>query len=204
MKDCPRVVLSAALSVLLVPITFAQQSTQKPPPHPVTKGESGSQSGEKSAPPTNPITLEQTKEMFDLMHFRSTMLKMLHANLQQQRQRAPFIPDDVWQDFETSFGKADFVPVFLPVYQKYLSEADATRALEFYRTPAGQHVLGVMPALMQDVAAAAQMKGDQIAQQVFERHHQEIEDAQKKFTQQMAPGGNSPSGGKSPDGNPPK
>jgi hypothetical protein len=184
--------------VLLVPITLAQQSTQNPPQHPVTKGQSSSPSGEKSTPPSHPITLEQTKEMFELMHFRSSMVRMLHANLQQQRQQAPFIPEDVWQDFETSFAKTDFVPVFLPVYQKYLSEDDATRALAFYRTPAGQHVLGVMPALMQDVAGAAQMKGNQIAQQVFERHHQEIEEAQKKFSQQMAPGGNSPSSGSPP------
>jgi uncharacterized protein len=197
MKNCRRVVFGGvvfwgAASILLSPFTFAQQSPSQPPQHAAAKKQAGSASGTTSAPPAHPITLEQTKEMFELMHFRSTMLGMLHANLQEQRQRAPFIPEDVWQDFEMSFGKADFIPVFLPVYQKYLSQEDAAKALEFYRTPTGQHVLAVMPGLMQDVGAAAQTKGDQIAQAVFERHHQEIEDAQKRFSQQGPAGGSQP------------
>jgi hypothetical protein len=203
MKNCRRLfwegaVFGAALSILLSPFALAQQSATKPSQPATAKKQAGSDSGAASASPAHPITLEQTKEMFELMHFRSTMARMLHANLQEQRRRAPFIPEDVWQDFETSFGKADFVSVFLPVYQKYLSQEDATKALAFYRTPTGQHVLAVMPPLMQDVGEAAQTKGDQIAQQVFERHHQEIEDAQKKFSQQGAPAGNFPAGGGQP------
>ncbi len=117
------------------------------------------------------------------MHFQSTMQTMLHQNLEQQRQRAPFIPSDVWQDFETSFAKVDFSQVFLPVYQKYLSEDDAAQALKFYRTPAGQDTLKVMPALMGEIGQASEQKGEEITRQVLERHRQEIETAEKKYQQ---------------------
>jgi hypothetical protein len=200
--DSRRLLLLAALCVFFTGSAFAQQAPQQPASNSAaghaTGAESGSRSAGNSAPPAHPITLEQTKEMFQLMHFHETMLSMLHANLQAQRERAPFVPEDVWQDFETSFGRADFIPVFLPVYRRYLSEEDAARALDFYRTPAGQHVLAVMPPLMQDVATAAQAKGEEIAQEVFERHHDEIEAAQKKFNQQGTPPENPPAAGTQP------
>lgn len=122
------------------------------------------------------------------MHFQSTMQTMLHENLEQQRARAPFIPNDVWQDFETSFAKVDFSQVFLPVYQKYLSQDDAAQALKFYRTPAGQDTLKVMPALMGEIGQASEQKGEEITKQVLERHRQEIEAAEKKYEQSRAAG----------------
>lgn len=185
-------VFAAILGIFLnVPAgawAFAQQAAPQSSsaPSPAAQPGEGTQAA-KITPPEHPITLEQTREMFQLMKFRSTMQSVLHANLVQQRQAAPFIPEDVWQDFEESFAKTDFVPVFFPIFQKYFSEEDAAKALEFYRTPAGQHTLAATPALMQELPPASQAKGEEIARQVFERHHQEIEDAQRKFQQQSAP-----------------
>lgn len=157
---------------------------------PAAPHETGSQPANGSAdaaPPLHPITLAQTKEMFELMHFQSTMQQILHTTIARQREAAPFVPEDVWQDFESSFGKVDFIEVFLPIYQKYLSQEDAAKALEFYRTPAGQHTLTVMAPLMQDVSQASQHKGEEIARQVFDRHRQEIEDAARKSGQPVGP-----------------
>lgn len=183
------IILASCLGVPAGTPMIAQQTA-----HPSTSPASPAAQPAKIAPPLHPITLEQTREMFELMRFRSTMQTMLHANLQQQRQLAPFIPADVWQDFEDSFAKTDFIPVFLPIYQKYLSQEDAAKALDFYRTPAGQRTLAAIPALMQDLPPASQSKAEEIAQQVFARHRQEIEDAQKKYQQPAAPS----SGGEPP------
>lgn len=165
---------------------FAQQPAS-PPASSAAKSQREAKQTPRIAPPAHPITLAQTEEMFRLMHFQATMQATLRATLERERERAPFIPEDVWQDFEASFAKADFIPVYLPVYQKYLSQEDAAKAIEFYRTPAGQHTLSVLPDLIQDVGEAAQKKGEEIARQVFERHHQEIEDAARKYQEQNAP-----------------
>ena len=194
MKHTAPIILVALLSSLPGAVAVAQQAGTHSPHTSSAKTQAGA-AHSSTTPPTHPITLEQTREMFQLMRFSATMQNMLHANLEQQRQHEPFIPEDVWQDLEASFAKADFVPVFLPVYQKYLSQEDAAKALEFYRTPAGRRTLAVMPAVMQDVAVAAQAKGEEIAQQVFERHRKEIEDAAKKYEQQNARPANPPGGG---------
>lgn len=182
MKCLFRTALFVFLSAQTGIYGLAQQPTDTSVPTDPSQTQDSAPAAVPSAP-VHPITLEQEREMFDLMHFGSTMQSMLHVNLDRQRKRAPFIPEDVWQDFEKSFSDVDFVQLFLPVYQKYLSQEDAAKALEFYRTPAGQHTLAVMPALMRDVARTSQDKGEEISREVFERHHEEIEDAAKKYSQ---------------------
>lgn len=40
--------------------------------------------------------------------------------------------------------------VYLPLYDRYFSEGDLEKMLEFYRTPVGRKAIEVMPALLQE------------------------------------------------------
>jgi hypothetical protein len=154
----------------------------------------GSASAENT-PPAHPITVEQTREMYELMGFKKTMNGMLMQTIAMQKQAAPFVPQDVWTDLQTSFDKVDYVSIFQPVYAKYLSQEDATKSLEFYRTPAGRHMLEVMPQLMHDIMLASQQKGQQVGREVIDRHRAEIEAAQKKYQQEHEPQPAAPASG---------
>jgi hypothetical protein len=172
---------SSAICVLLLSAAaFAQQ------PAPAAAKTDAPPAAAKPAvdsipPPAHPITLEQTKKMFEVMNFQKSMDAMMNQIISSQTQQAPFIPQSVWDDFRTSFQKTDFVALFLPVYQKYLSAEDAAKSLEFYETPAGKHMLQAMPPMMADIYKIASQKGQEIGQAVADRHMPEIQAAAKKY-----------------------
>lgn len=128
--------------------------------------------------------MEQTRQMFALMSFDKMVDRMMQQMIDVQTEQAPFIPSTVWDDFRSSFQKTDFVAVFLPVYQKYLSEEDAQKSLEFYQTPAGQRMLKAMPPMMAEVSTLGAEKGQEIARAVLDRHMEEIKAAEKKYEEQ--------------------
>ena len=136
------------------------------------------------APPAHPITMAQTRQMFALMNFDKMVDQMMQQMIAMQTDQAPYIPTTVWDDFRVTFRKTDFVEVFLPVYQKYISEEDAEKSLEFYQTPAGQHMLKAMPPMMVEVSTLGAQKGQEIARSVLDRHMDEIKAAEKKYEEQ--------------------
>jgi hypothetical protein len=136
-------------------------------------------------PPAHPITLEQTREMLHLMGYKKLMTEMMDQNFAMQKQAAPFIPADVWSDLQTSFNNVDYAQLLEPVYAKYISQEDAAKALDFYRTPAGQAVLKAQPMLMREVIVASQQNAQKTGREVIQKHRAEIEAAQKQFQEQQ-------------------
>ena len=138
-------------------------------------------------PPAHPITMDQTKQMLDLMGFK----KMEDANwsemLTMSKARIPFMPPAVWTDVQTNLNGIDYSATMQPIYAKYLSQEDAAKALEFYGTPAGKRVLQAMPMMMAESLSASQQKGRQAANDAISAHRPEIEAAQKKYQEEHAP-----------------
>ncbi len=143
----------------------------------------------QTAPPKDPITLAQTRELLDLMNYKKIEDSNWSQMISMNRQAAPFIPEDVWTDVQSNVSSIDYPTLMQPIYAKYLSQADAAKALEFYRTPAGKRVLQSMPPLLGESVAAAQQKGRQLGREAIEKHRPEIEAAQKKYQAEHAPKG---------------
>ena len=173
-----RVIYAASCFLLLSTVAIAQQ----PAPAPAT-GDATAQAAPAVTPPAHPITLEQTTKMFELMDFQHTMDSIMNQMISMQSRQVPFMPTSVWDDFRDTFKKTDFVTLFLPVYQKYLSEEDAAKSLEFYETPSGRRMLRAMPLMMGDISTIAGQKGQEIGQAVVQRHMDEIQAAAKKYQQ---------------------
>lgn len=143
-------------------------------------------------PPAHPITAEQTKEILDLMAYKKMEDSAWSQLVTNNRQQAPFIPEDVWTDVQSGLTGIDYVSIIQPIYAKYLSTEDAAKALEFYRTPAGKHVLQAMPPILGESVAVSQQKGRQVGRDAIEKHRAEIEVAQKKYQAEHAPAGGPP------------
>jgi len=141
------------------------------------------------APPTDPITLAQTRELLNLMDYKKIEDGNWSQMITMNRRAAPFIPEDVWTDVQANINTIDYPTLMQPIYAKYLSQADAAKALEFYRTPAGKRVLQSMPPLLGESVAASQQKGRELGRQAIEKHRTEIEEAQKKYQAEHAPQG---------------
>jgi uncharacterized protein len=139
------------------------------------------------APPAHPITMDQTRELLDLMGYKKIEENNWSQMIAMNRQAAPFIPEDVWSDVQTNIAGIDYPTLIQPIYAKYLSQEDAAKALEFYRTPAGKRVLQSMPPMLGESVNAAQQKGRQVGRDAIEKHRAEIEAAQKKYQAEHAP-----------------
>ena len=155
----------------------------------------------QATPPAHPITMEQTRELLDLMEYKKMEQNNWSQMIAMNKQAAPFIPEDVWTDVQTSVNGIDYPTLMQPIYAKYLSQEDAAKALEFYRTPAGKRVLQALPPMLGESVGAAQQKGRQAGRDAIEKHRAEIETAQKKYQAEHAPpaGSTAPgAGGASP------
>jgi hypothetical protein len=139
------------------------------------------------APPAHPITLEQTRELLDLMEYKKMEQNNWTQMIAMNKQAAPFIPEDVWTDVQSSVNAIDYPSLMQPIYAKYMSEEDAAKALVFYQTPAGKRVLQAFPPMLGEGVGAAQQKGRQAGRDAIEKHRPEIEAAQKKYQAEHAP-----------------
>ncbi len=148
------------------------------------------------APPEHPITMDQTRELLDLMDYKKMEQNNWSQMIAMNKQAAPFIPQDVWTDVQTGIDGIDYPTMMQPIYAKYLSQEDAAKALEFYRTPAGKRVLQAFPPMLGESVGAAQQKGRQVGRDAIEKHRPEIEAAQKKYQAEHAP----PAGSTAPGG----
>jgi hypothetical protein len=140
--------------------------------------------------------MEQTRELLELMNYKSIEQNNWSQMIAMNKQAAPFIPSDVWSDVQTNIDGIDYPTLMQPIYAKYLSQEDAAKALVFYQTPAGKRVLQSMPPMLGESVAAAQQKGRQVGRDAIEKHRPEIEAAQKKYQAEHAP----PAGSTAPGG----
>jgi hypothetical protein len=178
--------------------TKAQTTTSAPAATAPSNRNISSLTPGQPAPPAHPITMEQTRELLDLMNYKTIEQSNWSQMIAMNKQAAPFIPSDVWTDVQTNINGIDYPTLMQPIYAKYLSQEDAAKALEFYRTPAGKRVLQSMPPLLGESVQAAQQKGRQVGRDAIEKHRPEIEAAQKKYQAEHAPPAGSTGPGATP------
>jgi hypothetical protein len=81
------------------------------------------------------------------------------------KQAIPDAPDEFWERFAKKVDPNDLIELVVPIYDKHLSHEDITAALAFYRTPAGERTIAVMPQIMHDCMAAGQAWGAKLGRQ---------------------------------------
>lgn len=155
-------------------------------------------------PPANPITPAQIKEMQQLTGAEETKKRIVANAMQYYRsQFPPYVPQDVIDDLSKSLQNADLESHAAEIYPKYISTEDAEKIIEFYKSPAGKHLIEAQPYMMTEMQRSSVQIAQQTAKDVITRHKDEIEAAQRKYMdqqQQQRPTLNTPS---SPSANPP-
>ena len=167
--------------------TRAQTTQSAPSATAPSNREIGTLTPGAPTPPAHPITLEQTRELLDLMGYKKMEQTNWSQMIAMNKRAAPFIPEDVWTDVQTNINGIDYPSLMQPIYAKYLSTEDAAKALDFYRTPAGKRVLQAFPPMLGESVGAAQQKGRQVGRDAIDKHRPEIEEAQKKYQAEHAP-----------------
>lgn len=164
---------------LAVPLVVAQKT------NPITTEATGPVPVEERA------TREDILALMDVMHSRRQMTAMIDGMkknmlegmrmgyLKEHPGASPAVlnkleatMDGVWKAIDLD----ELVQAGVPVYQKYLTHEDAISLISFYSSPAGQHYLARMPALIKE--------GSEAGGNVMKGHMDEIQrDAKLKFEQ---------------------
>jgi hypothetical protein len=93
-------------------------------------------------PPEHPITEEQLRTYFAVCHVAPVSRQLTHEKLESQRQQLPpWYPQSVWDEIEDAVDKIDMPALALPIYQKYMSEADAKMMIEVFASPEGKELV---------------------------------------------------------------
>jgi uncharacterized protein len=137
--------------------------------------------------PANPLTDAQAKQMLQMTGALEMKDQLLHSVMNYFRTSMPFMPKDVSDDLEQSFGKLDLETPIIAIYKQHISTSDADAIIAFYKTPAGKDMIQAMPAIMQQSQQVGLQLGRKTAQEVVERHRPEIEAAAKQYQQEHAP-----------------
>jgi hypothetical protein len=143
--------------------------------------------GDDVKAPEHPLTPDQMKVLYEAMGYQKTIDDNLGKMIAMQKQRAAFIPEDFWDDLQSSFQKIDYSGALYDVYKKYLSTEDAAKLIDFSKTTAGQHFFDTLPATSREALMAIQKEQQTTGQQVQARHKDEIDAALKKYREEHAP-----------------
>lgn len=78
--------------------------------------------------------------------------------------------------FKSKFKVEDVIRLVTPIYDKYLSTDDVKGLIVFYKTPLGQKMITVMPAMMNEAMQTGAKYGEKIAIEIL----QEMANEKKK------------------------
>ena len=181
-----KILQTAACTLVFAVSAFAQQAATPPASKPAAPATQQGAAEPAIKPPANPITPAQIKEMQELTGASTTKKRIVANAIQFYRsQFPPYIPQDVIDDLEKSLQNADLESHAAEIYPKYLSTEDAAKVIDFYKSPAGQHLVTAQPYMMTEMQRSAVQIAQQTAKDVIERHKPEIEAAQQKYMQQQ-------------------
>lgn len=139
------------------------------------------------APPANPITDAQAHEMMELTGASKMQGELVQGMTAYFQRSLPFVPKDVTDDLVQSLEKVDLQTPVIALYKQHISTTDAAAIIAFYKTPAGKDLIHVMPEIMLQSQQIGIQMGRKTAQEVMERHKDEIEAAAKKYQAEHAP-----------------
>jgi hypothetical protein len=132
----------------------------------------------------DPATPEQVREYFRVIGLDQTMKKLMSQMFAAMKSTsAPYIPESVWADMETTFNNYDLLSEIIPIYQQHLSRSDMEAVLGFYKTDAGRHLLENQDVMSAEAQAKFRKIGQRLGEEVGMRHSDEIVAAQKKYEQ---------------------
>ena len=177
----------ALCSFTLLGSALAQQTPSSSTAPAKAPAASSSSAPAAAQAPANPLTDAQAKQMLQMTGAIEMKEQLLHSVMNYFRSSMPFMPKDVSDDLEESFGKLDLETPIIAIYKQHISATDADAIIAFYKTPAGKDMIQSMPAIMQQSQQVGLQLGRKTAQEVVERHRPEIEAAAKQYQQEHAP-----------------
>lgn len=100
------------------------------------------------------ITFSQSKEqkIKDVITL-SNGSKMASSGIQQfinfYKEKYKDLPDSFWSEFLREGDPNNITKLYVPIYDKFFTEAEIDQLIDFYKTPVGKKMVANMPAIME-------------------------------------------------------
>jgi len=149
----------------------------------------GAALAQQAPTPDAPATKEDILKLFDVMHNRDEVQKILEQvvqqmqtmNREQMKKRNPSISNEELarmdrdsQEIFKNFPIDEMMNDMIPVYARHLTKSDVDAMISFYSSPTGQKLLREMPTIMSESIQAAyphmQARLDEILKRMDERN----------------------------------
>ena len=101
------------------------------------------------------LVQQQFQEQLQQMQKDNPQLASL---TEEQQQAMKALMGKFMERAMTLYGSDEMIADMTSLYQKHLSRTDADATIAFYSTPAGQHLLDMLPAIMQEFMPTVMQK----------------------------------------------
>jgi len=88
----------------------------------------------------------------------------------RMKKQFPDAPDSYWNDLSKEFNTNYILDLFIPIYQKHLSEKDIKNISLFYDTETGKKLIKYYPIIMQEFSTVSQKKAREFAMKAYEKY----------------------------------
>src|SRR5262245_58823214 len=85
------------------------------------------------------------RKMMTLTGSDKMAVAMMQQMIDAMKPSMPQVPEKFWTEFMTEVKPEELIDLIVPVYDKHFTHDDIKQLLDFYQTPVGQKVIGVMP-----------------------------------------------------------
>jgi hypothetical protein len=190
-----KILFGVASFLLLVPAALRAQTAGAPQGPPPQSAPSPAVSNEqKKIDPAKEADIRKLLEVTNASALMEQSIENMEKNIKPMMAKA--LPDGDYREklvdlfFERFHSKLDvqkLLDLAVPLYDKYLSDAEIKGLIQFYQTPLGQKALKVLPQLTAELADAGRKMGETIGREsmmeILAEHpeiEKAIEDAQKQ------------------------
>jgi hypothetical protein len=190
-----KILFGVASFLLLVPAALRAQTAAAPQGPPPQSAPSPAVSNEqKKIDPAKEADIRKLLEVTNASALMEQSIENMEKNIKPMMAKA--LPEGDYREklvdlfFERFHSKLDvqkLLDLAVPLYDKYLSDAEIKGLIQFYQTPLGQKALKVLPQLTAELADAGRKMGETIGREsmmeILAEHpeiEKAIEDAQKQ------------------------
>lgn len=93
-------------------------------------------------------------------------VQVLNQVIAQFKSLTPNVPQKFWDEITKETSPDELVNLIVPIYDKYLTDAEIRGLIQFYQSPLGTKLINVMPQITRDSMAAGRQWGMQIVEKV--------------------------------------
>ncbi|MUU78083.1 DUF2059 domain-containing protein [Winogradskyella endarachnes] len=112
------------------------------------------------------------RKMFEVSGTEQTFQTVIKQMFTMFKQQYAAVDAETWKELENEFSKTsldDLTVMLVPVYEKYMTEADLKELIKFYESPVGQKFAKSTPLITQESMQIGQQWGMAIGEKFAEK-----------------------------------